>query len=66
MKEAAVWQVYCGSVFSGVVLVALKLGGAIEWSWWTVMAPFWGFWLLGCCVCVVLAVAIHRTHPERS
>lgn len=26
----------------GVVFVALKLTGFIDWSWWWVTLPFWG------------------------
>ncbi|MNO29190.1 hypothetical protein D3C76_190980 [compost metagenome] len=26
----------------GVVFVALKLCGVINWSWWWVTVPFWG------------------------
>ncbi len=26
----------------GVLFVALKLTGVIDWSWWWVTAPFWG------------------------
>jgi hypothetical protein len=26
----------------GVVFVALKLTGYIDWSWWYVTMPFWG------------------------
>lgn len=26
----------------GVLFIGLKLGGAIDWSWWWVLAPFWG------------------------
>lgn len=26
----------------GVVLITLKLLGVITWSWWWVLAPFWG------------------------
>lgn len=26
----------------GVVFVALKLAGVIDWSWWMVTLPFWG------------------------
>ncbi len=25
----------------GVLFVALKLCGVIDWSWWWVLAPFW-------------------------
>ena len=32
----------------GIVFVALKLMGHINWSWWWVMLPFWGgFALVG-------------------
>jgi hypothetical protein len=31
----------------GLLLVVLKLGGAIDWSWWLVTLPFWwGFGLM--------------------
>ena len=26
----------------GIVFVVLKLVGTISWSWWWVLAPFWG------------------------
>lgn len=26
----------------GVIFVVLKLRGLITWSWWWVLAPFWG------------------------
>lgn len=26
----------------GLLFIGLKLGGAIDWSWWWVLAPFWG------------------------
>jgi hypothetical protein len=35
----------------GVVFVALKLTGYIDWSWWYVTMPFWG----GFAVIAVLA-----------
>ena len=31
----------------GVLFVALKLTGFIDWSWWWVTAPFWGGFALG-------------------
>lgn len=37
----------------GVVFVALKLTGIIDWSWWWVTAPFWGGFAL---LIVILAV----------
>lgn len=27
----------------GVVLITLKLCGVIDWSWWWVTSPFWGW-----------------------
>lgn len=30
----------------GVLFVALKLTGVIDWSWWWVTAPFWGVFAL--------------------
>lgn len=26
----------------GFLLVGLKLGGVIDWSWWYITLPFWG------------------------
>lgn len=37
----------------GVVFVALKLTGYINWSWWYVTLPFWGGLVL---VLVILAI----------
>ena len=33
-----------GGLFAllGVLFVGLKLTGYIAWSWWWVLAPFWG------------------------
>lgn len=42
----------------GVVFVALKLCGVINWSWWWITAPFWGcalVWMLALMVIVVIA-----------
>jgi hypothetical protein len=36
----------------GIVFIVLKLVGTINWSWWLVLAPFWGPFSL----VVVLAV----------
>jgi len=30
-----------------LMFVGLKLAGFIEWSWWWVLAPLWGAFLLG-------------------
>lgn len=29
-------------LLSFVVLLALKLTGCIDWSWWVITAPLWG------------------------
>ena len=26
----------------GIIFIVLKLVGTITWSWWWVLAPFWG------------------------
>jgi len=42
----------------GVLFVALKLTGYIEWSWWYVTAPFWaGPAVLLCVAGVALVIA---------
>lgn len=28
--------------FLGLLLIGLKLAGYIQWSWWWVLAPWWG------------------------
>jgi len=38
----------------GVVFIVLKLTGNIDWSWWWVLAPFWG----GACITLLLAFVI--------
>lgn len=42
----------CGLL--GIVFVALKLLGYINWSWWWVTLPFWG----GFAFCIALFVII--------
>lgn len=39
----------------GILFVALKLTGHIDWSWWWVLAPFW----IGAGVtCIILALVL--------
>jgi len=40
----------------GVVFVTLKLCGVIDWSWWWVLAPFWGGIALVLLILVVGAI----------
>jgi hypothetical protein len=38
------------------VFIALKVTGAVDWSWWWVMAPWWILALLAVAIAVGLAV----------
>ncbi len=40
----------------GVVFVALKLTGYIDWSWWLVTLPFWGG--LGAALALIFAAGL--------
>ena len=31
----------------GIVFIVLKILGYIDWSWWIVLSPIWGSFLLG-------------------
>ena len=33
-------------LLSFVVLLALKLTGCIDWSWWVITAPLWGMFAI--------------------
>lgn len=37
----------------GVAFIILKLCHVISWSWWWVMAPFWGAFVLLVCVALI-------------
>lgn len=39
----------------GLLFIGLKLTGYIAWSWWWVLAPFWGPMAL---LFIILAIAI--------
>jgi phosphoglycerol transferase MdoB-like AlkP superfamily enzyme len=39
-----------------VVFIVLKLVGVIGWSWWWVLAPFWGSLALGLVAVALLAL----------
>lgn len=30
----------------GTMFVGLKLCGVIDWSWWWVLSPFWGYYAI--------------------
>lgn len=39
----------------GLLLVGLKLGGVINWSWWLVTLPFW-WWIAVLAVIALVAI----------
>ncbi len=51
----------------GILFIGLKLTGYIDWSWWWVTAPFWGFLALLVLVGVImlLVIAIKELGPKR-
>ena len=50
----------------GVVFVVLKLTGVIAWSWWWVLLPFYGPYLLGLVILgVFLLIALIATAVRR-
>lgn len=42
----------------GIAFIVLKLCGVITWSWWWVLAPFWGGLALGTIFFLVI-ILIH-------
>jgi hypothetical protein len=47
----------------GVLFIGLKLTGYITWSWWWVLAPFWGGLALALVILLIIGVValfIHR------
>lgn len=48
-----------GLFLLGILFVALKLTGYIDWSWWWVTLPFWGSIVLVIgVILVILLIAI--------
>lgn len=47
------------AVLLGVAFIVLGLVGVIDWSWWWVLAPIWGYFALGFVIFLVtLTIAI--------
>jgi len=44
---------FCGAL--AILFIGLKLADKIDWSWWWVLSPVWGPFVL--CVVAVLVVA---------
>jgi hypothetical protein len=43
----------------GLLFIGLKLGGAITWSWWWVLAPFWVPLAIGGGLLLVILVLVY-------
>jgi hypothetical protein len=52
----------------GVVFVALKLSGKIDWSWWWVLLPFYGLPVILGVVCFLIfsTVYVKSWHTVRA
>jgi len=55
----------------GIVFIVLRLVGTIDWSWWLVLAPFWGqlaivlVFLVVVFVATFISVAVKRLKVRR-
>lgn len=38
----------------GLLFIGLKLGSVINWSWWWVLAPFWGSWVVALVIAAIV------------
>jgi hypothetical protein len=56
---------FCGLLT--ILLIALKLTGHIDWSWWWVWSPVWFpiVFLLGAIAIVVVGVALFNIATEK-
>lgn len=42
----------------GILFVGLKLTGVVNWSWWLVLAPFWGPAVLAVVIVVIALIVM--------
>lgn len=42
----------------GIVFLVLKLTHVIDWSWWWVLAPFWGPLVLACLLFLLVFISL--------
>lgn len=42
----------------GIVFITLKLTGFIGWSWWWVLAPFWGPLAVIVFICLIVSAVV--------
>ena len=43
----------------GIVFIVLKLIGVIDWSWWWVLLPFWGPFVLFITVVIIIGLIVY-------
>ena len=60
MNKIPLPQVLIAFSFVGVILMILKLLEIINWSWWIVLLPIYGPYLLST-VLLILLILIHST-----
>ena len=47
---------FCGAL--AILFIALKLTGNIAWSWWWVLSPLWGWFMLSLLVGIPMLILI--------
>ena len=52
-------------VILGVVFIVLKLTNVITWSWWWVLAPFWGSLAQGVVILMVFGTVVAIVGSDR-
>jgi energy-coupling factor transporter transmembrane protein EcfT len=52
----------------GLIFITLKLTGHILWSWWWVLAPFWGPAVIAliCLICFVASNLLFNTNKGKN
>lgn len=60
MNKIPLPQILIAFSFVGVILMILKLLEIINWSWWIVLLPIYGPYLLSA-VLLILLILIHST-----
>lgn len=43
----------------GIVFIVLKLIGVIDWSWWWVLLPLWGPFVLFITVFIIIGLIVY-------
>ena len=49
-----------------VLFIGLKLTGHVSWSWWWVLSPLWGSFLLGLILLTIILACVALTGPFSS